>query len=201
MRDWGETPALWASVVVASAIALAGQAAQTQPLKQAPPPKLKPPQAAPEPPRSAGDRQSPGTVARASVPEPELPPQTVLMPGLYLFQTRTRDGSCNDAPRTGYVTSAVATLDGVPGARTMTMQLLNSKYWPTWTLTIAADGSISGTANMGGAKDDANGVSKFEIKAKKERFQGVGSRNYPSTQDGKQVRCTLNYDALLKPLD
>jgi hypothetical protein len=33
----------------------------------------------------------------------------------------------------------------------MTMQLLNSKYWPTWTLTIAADGCMSGTAMMGGA--------------------------------------------------
>jgi hypothetical protein len=184
MRDWGKTPALWAAVVLMGAIALAGQAAQTQPLKQAQPPKVNPPRAAPAP-----------------KPDPELPPQTVLMPGLYLFQTRTRDGSCNDAPRTGYVTSAVATLDGVPGSRTMTMQLLSSKYWPTWTLTVAADGSISGTANMGGAKDEANGVSKFEIKAKKERFQGVGTRTYPSTADGKQVRCTLNYDALLKLLD
>src|SRR5215471_15009222 len=111
-------------------------------------------------------------------------PQTVLMPGLYLFQTRTRDGSCNDAPRTGYITSAVATLDGVPGSRTMTMQLLSSKYWPTWTLTIAADGGISGSAIMGGAKDESAGVSRFEIRAKKERFQGIGSRIYPSTQDG-----------------
>jgi hypothetical protein len=183
MRDRGKAPALWASVVLAGAIALAGEAAQTQPVKQAQAPKV-----APRP-------------APASKPEPQLPPQTVLMPGLYLFQTRTRDGTCNDAPRTGYVTSAVATLDGIPGARTMTMQLLNSKYWPTWTLTIAADGSISGTANMGGAKDEANGVSKFDIKAKKERFQGVGMRSYPSTVEGKQVRCTLNYDALLKPLD
>ena len=123
------------------------------------------------------------------------------MPGLYLFQTRTRDGTCNDAPRTGYITSAVATLDGVPGSRTMTMQLLSSKYWPSWTLTIAADGSISGSAIMGGAKDESAGVSRFEIKAKKDRFQGVGARSYPSTADGKPVRCTLNYDALLKPLD
>lgn len=142
-----------------------------------------------------------GAQTQPRKPETELPAQTVLMPGLYLFQTRTRDGTCNDAPRTGYVTSAVATLDGVPGARTMTMQLLNSKYWPTWTLTIAADGGISGSANMSGAKDEANGVSKFEIRAKKERFQGVGARNYPATVDGKAVRCTLNYDALLKMLD
>src|SRR3954451_22766986 len=138
---------------------------------------------------------------KPSAPAAELPPQTVLVPGLYLFQTRTRDGTCNDAPRTGYVTSSVATLDGVPGSRTMTMQLLNSKYWPTWTLVVAADGGISGSANMSGAKDETGGVSKFEIRTKKERFQGVGSRTYPSTLDGKAIRCTLNYDALFKPLD
>jgi hypothetical protein len=174
----GRAPGFVMSAIAASVIALAGQGAQTQPLKQA---------------------QSPKTAAEKA--EPELPPQTVLVPGLYLFQTRTRDGTCNDAPRTGYVTSSVATLDGVPGSRTMTMQLLNSKYWPTWTLVVAADGGISGSANMSGAKDETGGVSKFEIRTKKERFQGVGSRTYPSTLDGKAIRCTLNYDALLKPLD
>jgi hypothetical protein len=130
----------------------------------------------------------------------DLPPQAILPPGLFLFQTRTRDGSCNDAPRTGYVTSAVATLDGVPGSRSMTMQLLNSKYWPTWTLTVSEDNTITGTANMNGAKDDAAGSSRFEIRARKDRYQGVGSRSYNSVVDGKTTRCTLNYDALLKPL-
>jgi hypothetical protein len=141
--------------------------------------------------------------APAVAPEPgaEQPPQTLLMPGLYLFQTRTRDGSCNDAPRTGYVTSSVATLDGVPGSRSMTMQLLNSKYWPTWTLTITDQDTIVGTANMSGAKDDSNGSSRFEMKIKKDRFQGVGARSYPGQADGKNVRCTLNYDVLLKVLD
>jgi hypothetical protein len=133
----------------------------------------------------------------------ELPPQTILPPGLYLYQTRTRDGSCNDAPRTGYVTSAIATLDGVPGSRTMTMQLLNSKYWPTWTLNVTADNAIIGSANMSGAKDDRAGSSRFEIRERKDRgrYQGTGSRNYNATIDGKPTRCTLNYDALLKPLD
>jgi hypothetical protein len=138
---------------------------------------------------------------KPSAPAAELPPQTLLMPGLYLFQTRTRDGNCNDAPRTGYVTSSVATLDGVPGSRTMTMQLLNSKYWPTWNLTISEQDAIVGSANMGGAKDDSNGSSRFEMKIKKDRFQGVGSRSYPGQADGKNVRCTLNYDVLLKALD
>jgi len=130
----------------------------------------------------------------------ELAPQTVLLPGLYLFQTRTRDGTCNDAPRTGYVTSAVATLDGVPGSRTMTLRLLNSKYWPTWKLNVTADNAVIGDATMFDAKDDSGGVSHFELRAKKERFQGVGTRAYNSTEGGKAVRCQLNYDALLKPL-
>lgn len=131
----------------------------------------------------------------------DAPPQTVLAPGLYLFQTRTRSGTCNDAPRTGYVTSAIATLDGVPGARTMTMQLLNSKYWPTWTLTIGADDAIAGAAYLNGAKDDKDGSSRFELRAKKDRFQGVGKREYAGQKDGKAARCMLEYDALLKSID
>ena len=130
----------------------------------------------------------------------ELPPQTILPPGLYLFQTRTRDGNCNDAPRTGYVTSAVATLDGVPGSRSMTMQLLSSKYWPTWKLEVAADNSVVGTANMMGAKDDSAGSSRFELRIKKDRLQGMGARKYPGPANSKTA-CTLNYDALLKQLD
>lgn len=144
-----------------------------------------------------------GDGATAAESDASLPPQTLLGPGLYVFQTRTRSGTCHDAPRTGYVTSAVATLDGVPGARTMTMQLLNSKYWPTWTLQITTDGAVIGTANMGGAKDDTKGSSRFELRAKKARFQGVGARSYPGSADaqGQTTRCTLDYDALLKPLD
>lgn len=147
--------------------------------------------------RAAAQATRPAAKAQAQA---ELPPQAILPPGLFLFQTRTRDGSCNDAPRTGYVTSAVATLDGVPGARTMTMQLLNSKYWPTWTLTVTEDNAVVGSANMNGAKDDFDGRSRFEIRAKKDRYQGVGSRSYNSLVDGETTRCTLNYDALLKPL-
>lgn len=144
---------------------------------------------------AAGDGSSQPSAAA------EEAPQTILAPGLYVFQTRTRDGTCNDAPRTGYVTSAVATLDGVPGARTMTMQLLSSKYWPTWTLHVAPDDSIIGTATMNGAKDASAGVSRFELKAKKERFQGIGTRSYPGHGQGQPTTCTLNYDALLKLLD
>ncbi len=138
---------------------------------------------------------------RAEAQAPEIKPQTILPPGLYLFQTRTREGTCNDAPRTGYVTSAVATLDGVPGSRVMTLQLLSSKYWPTWTLTVTEKDLIVGTAIMGGGKDESAGTSRFELTSKKDRFQGVGTRTYPSKVAGETVSCTLSYDALLKPLD
>jgi hypothetical protein len=147
-----------------------------------------------------GDLAAQPAAAAPAPAQSDLSPQKILPPGLFLFQTRTRDGTCNDAPRTGYVTSAIATLDGVPGSRTMTMQLLNSKYWPTWTLTVTDDNTIIGTANMKGAKDDSEGGSRFEIRSKKDRYQGVGARSYNSVVDGKTTRCTLNYDALLKPL-
>lgn len=140
----------------------------------------------------------PTAAAQAHGAEPE---QGVLAPGLYLFQTRTRDGNCPDATRTGYVTSAVATMDGVPGACEMTMQLINSKYWPTWNLSVTAQGVITGTANRNGGKDAALGSSRFELKAKKDRFQGVGARSYTMEVDGHKKDCVLNYDALLKPLD
>jgi len=131
---------------------------------------------------------------------PAIAPQTILPPGLYLFQTRTREGTCNDAPRTGYVTSAIATLDGVPGARVMTLQLLSSKYWPTWTLTVTEKDLIIGSAIMGGGKDESAGLSRFELSEKRGRFQGIGTRTYPSKVAGETVSCTLSYDALLKPL-
>jgi hypothetical protein len=152
-------------------------------------------------PRAAKPQTDPPPRAAAAIPDPDLPPQTILMPGLYLFQTRTRDGTCNDAPRTGYITSSMATLDGVPGSRLMTMQLLNSKYWPTWSLAIGKDHNISGSANMLGGKDETKGTSRFEMREKKDRFQGIGSRTYPSQVDGKTVQCVLNYDVLLKPID
>lgn len=130
----------------------------------------------------------------------QLGEQKVLPPGLFVYQTRTRDGTCPDAPRTGFVRSAIATLDGVPGSRQMTMKLPNSKYWPTWSITITGDNVIIGTANLMGAKDSSRGDVHFELKATKGRFQGVGYRNYFTKIDGKRRRCTLNFDALLKPM-
>ena len=182
-------------------LAAAESGAQSKPKTTA----AKPAVPAPAPPPAQAAKPQVDRPAASAPSQPaadlDLPPQTVLTPGLYLFQTRTRDGTCNDAPRTGYITSAVATLDGVPGARSMTMQLVNSKYWPTWSLTIHKDDSVSGSAIISGGKDESKGTSRFEMRSKKDRFQGVGSRSYPSQVDGKPVRCTLNYDVLLKLLD
>ena len=66
---------------------------------------------------------------------------------------------------------------------------------------MGADDLITGSANMNGAKDDSAGSSRFEARAKKDRFQGVGSRTYPAPGGADKPRCTLNYDVLLKPLD
>lgn len=136
----------------------------------------------------------------AATAHAQLGEQKVLPPGLFVYQTRTRNGTCPDAPRTGFVRSAVATLDGIPGARTMTMKLPNSKYWPTWQITVTGDDVIVGAANLMGAKDNSKGDVHFELKATKDRFQGVGSRNYLSKIKGKMTRCTLHFDALLKPM-
>lgn len=133
----------------------------------------------------------------------EPPPQTILPPGVYLLQTRTRSGTCGDAPRTGYVTSALATMDGVPGSRTMTLKVMNSKWWPKWTLTVTPDDTIVATANMFGGKDPTKGTSRFELRAHKDRFQGKGTREYPNHSKGpdEPARCSLLYDALLKQVE
>jgi hypothetical protein len=84
---------------------------------------------------------------------------------------------------------------------TITKHKLKNNNYTTINLTLTQDDAIQGSAFMGGAKDDSGGSSNFELRRKKDRYQGVGSRTYPSKGEGGQpIRCTLNYDALLKPL-
>ena len=124
--------------------------------------------------------------------------QSVLGPGLYLFQTRVKSATCGDADRTGYVHSQVATIDGIPGARKMTMKLPNSKYWPTWDIVVEADGAVGGTA----LTKDKSAVSAFEVRKKKgRRFVGKGMRQYNRRIKGKKERCSVEYEALLKRID
>ena len=125
--------------------------------------------------------------------------QSILGPGLYVFQTRTVSATCGDDERTGYVHTFIAPIHGVPGDREMRMQLTNSPYWPTWTIRVGADGAVTGEAVLGGEDDPGPSTprSRFEVRRDGERFTGRGSRSYVS--DGR--RCTVTYDALLRRFD
>lgn len=124
--------------------------------------------------------------------------QTVLGPGLYAFQTRTRDSSCGDAEQDGYVLSYFAAIDGVPGSRSMTMELVNTDYFKTWKLRVEGSDTIKGDSKVAGKGGAEN---HFEIKRDKNRFTGTGSRSYDAKVAGKLTRCRVNYDALLKRVD
>lgn len=117
--------------------------------------------------------------------------QTILGPGLYVFQTRTTTATCDDDTRDGYVTTFLAPVHGVPGSRTMRMQLTNSEYWPRWELTVNRQNQIIGEATAPGRR------SHFEVARSGDRFVGSGFRTYRS---GPR-ECRVNYDALLKQID
>ena len=125
--------------------------------------------------------------------------QTVLGPGLYIFQTRTRDASCKDSEQDGYVLSYFAAVHGVPHAVSMGMELTNTPHFKSWTLKVSDNNAIVGDSRIGTAADAPD--SHFEVKLEKDRFKGTGFRTYNGTLDGKKVRCRVNYDALLRRLD
>ena len=56
---------------------------------------------------------------------------------------------------------------------------------------------IRGSAVMFGGNDTSKGTSSFELRPYQQRFQGVGTREYPRADQ----RCTLGYDVLLKCID
>jgi len=117
--------------------------------------------------------------------------QEVLGPGIYIYQTRITEATCNDATRTGYVDSYVAAINGIPGASSMDMMLTNSEYWKEWDLTVQANGMIVGQARV------RNRSARFEVRRNGTRFTGTGNRVY--TSNGQ--RCTIEYDALLRRID
>ncbi len=130
---------------------------------------------------------------------PKQDKQTVLGPGLYVFQTRIRSSSCGDAEADGYVLSFMAAIDGVPGSTTMTMELINTSYFKTWALTVVGGKEVHGESRVSNATDAPE--SHFEAKWDKDRFKGTGSRSYMGSVGGKAQRCRVNYDALLRRLD
>ena len=125
--------------------------------------------------------------------------QTVLGPGLYVFQTRTRNATCGDSEPDGYVLSFFAAIHGIPHSAKMTMELVNTPHFKEWTLQVLNNQVITGKSRIGTAPDGPD--SAFEVKQTGDRFKGTGYRSYNSTVAGKKQRCRVNYDALLRRLD
>lgn len=125
--------------------------------------------------------------------------QTVLGPGLYVFQTRTRDALCGDSEGDGYVLSFMAAINGIPHSSSMSMELVNNQHFKNWTLKVVGNNQVIGESKMGTAADAPD--SRFEVKLEGDRFKGTGFRSYNGSKDGKKVRCRVNYDALLRRLD
>lgn len=124
--------------------------------------------------------------------------QTLLGPGLYVFQTRTLSATCDDDERTGFVHTFIAPIHGVPGDRRMRMQLTNSRHWPGWDIVVAEDGTITGDAALDGNRNPGPNTPRnhFEVRQRRDRFVGTGSRTYRS---GGRA-CEVRYDALLRPM-
>ena len=123
--------------------------------------------------------------------------QTILGPGMYVFQTRTRSATCGDDERTGYVSTFVAPIHGVPGSRTMRMQLLNSPYFATWTITVNAEMQVIGDSTQTGQSSPNAPTNHFEVSRRRDRFVGTGVRRYRS--GGRE--CEVHFDALLRQID
>lgn len=140
-------------------------------------------------------------LAGAQSPPPSGFDQTVLGPGLYVFQTRIDHASCGDAERTGEVTSYYAAVDGIPGSREMHMSLLNSRFWPDWTLNVTTSNEVVGDARQAGVTGPTQGESHFEATFADGRFTGHGTRAYTRTVDGQPVRCRVSYETLLLRFD
>jgi len=140
-------------------------------------------------------------VAHGQVPAtaPVAATQSVLGPGLYVFQTRTRSSSCKDSDRDGYVMSYFAAINGIPGSRTMVMELVNTPHFKTWALQVATDTALTGKSRMGTTPSAPD--AQFTVTRDDDRWKGTGFRSYEGKLDGKPVRCRVDYDALLRRID
>jgi len=91
-------------------------------------------------------------------------------------------------------------VNGVPGSRQLSMRLLGTQFWSTWTLQITEEGNVVGDAQQDGVEGPARGDSHFELRVEGTRFSGRGSRSYTQRQGGELQRCRVSYDALFEPL-
>ena len=132
-----------------------------------------------------------GLVPALSAVDAQPRQQEILGPGLYVYQTRITEASCNDATRTGHVDSFVAAINGVPRSPTMEMMLTNSEHWKEWSITVHANGLIVGQARV------RNRSARFEVRRNGSRFTGTGHREYRSNGSP----CRIEFDALLRRID
>lgn len=123
--------------------------------------------------------------------------QTAMGPGMYVFQTRTRSASCDDDEQTGYVSTFMAPIHGVPGNRRMRMTLPDSEYWPSWTITVDEERNVVGHATLAGSSGANAPTNHFSVRLQGERFVGSGTRRY---RRGARS-CEVQYDALLRRID
>ena len=127
--------------------------------------------------------------------------QSILGPGLYVFQNRLDRATCGDISGSGYVNSYVAAVNGIPHSATMQMALPDSTYWPTWELGITADGHVVGVSQQAGVTGPDRGDSHFDLTLNGEQFTGRGQRSYMSNVNGTRRRCTVEFDTLLRRID
>ncbi len=123
--------------------------------------------------------------------------QEILGPGLYAYQTRVREATCGDDSQTGFVSTFMGSINGIPGSRSMEMKLINNRYWPEWTITVRPDGTVVGAARVSGETREAG----FEVRRDEGRFVGTGSRTYQTTINGERRNCTVHVDVLLRRFD
>lgn len=138
---------------------------------------------------------------QASAQEADGLEQRVLGPGLYAFQTRTRSASCGDDERTGYVDTFLAPIHGIPGSRSMRMDLPSNTYWPTWSIAVTAAGEVTGDAFLAGSSGPSRPTSHFAVHVDGSHFEGEGTRSYDAQIAGETRRCVVTYDALLRRID
>lgn len=127
--------------------------------------------------------------------------QTVLGPGMYVFQSRTRSATCGDDEQTGYVDTFMAPVHGVPGNREMRMTLSNSPYWSSWTMIVDEQNRIFGDSFMNGSSGANRPTNHFVVTRNGPRFTGRGVRSYMAMVNGTATRCEVYYDALLRRID
>jgi hypothetical protein len=154
---------------------------------------------------TAAARTAPTTPEAPVPPTPTTVPETpqsVLGPGMYVFQTRTRSATCGDDEVNGYVDSFVAPIHGVPSSRRMTMSLVDTRWWSTWTITVDGEDRIYGDSLLDGGSGPNRPTHHFVVSRRDAaRLTGVGVRTYPSTVAGAARTCQVFYDALLRRID